>query len=83
MGLFVGMVLACLTSPIWHKIRVRLALRRERETGEAINEPEDQLPSVIVGAPLIVIGLFWFGFTTYPWVHWIVPIMGSGVFAVG
>jgi hypothetical protein len=83
LGLFVGMVAACLTSPIWHTARVRLALRREKKTGEAKNEPEDQLPSLIVGAPLIVIGLFWFGFTTYPWVHWIVPIIGSGIFAFG
>jgi multidrug resistance protein len=83
LGLFVGMVVACLTSPIWHKTRGRLALRREKKTGEVKNEPEDQLPSLIVGAPLIVIGLFWFGFTTYPWVHWIVPIIGSAVFALG
>lgn len=83
LGLFVAMVSACCTAPVWHKTRQRLAARRERRTGEARNEPEDQLPSVIVGAPLITMGLFWFGFTTYPWVHWIVPIIGSGVFAFG
>ncbi|KAB5566872.1 major facilitator superfamily domain-containing protein [Coniochaeta sp. 2T2.1] len=83
MGLFVGMAAACSTAPVWHNTRQRLAARRERKFGEARNEPEDQLPSVIVGAPLITVGLFWFGFTTYPSVHWIVPIIGSGVFAFG
>lgn len=84
MGLAVAMVAACLTAPIWSKTRQRLAVRRgAKNGGEPKNEPEDQLPSVIVGAPLIVIGLFWFGFSTYPSVHWIVPIIGSGVFAFG
>lgn len=83
MGLFVAMASACCTAPVWHKTRQRLAARREKKTGEARNEPEDQLPSVIVGAPLITIGLFWFGFTTYPWVHWILPIIGSAIFAFG
>jgi hypothetical protein len=83
MGLFVAMAGACSTAPIWKKTRERLAAHREKRTGEAKNEPEDQLPSVIVGAPLITIGLFWFGFTTYASVHWIVPIIGSAVFAFG
>ena len=38
---------------------------------------------VILGAPLITGGLFWFGFTTYPSIHWIVPITGSFIFGLG
>ena len=30
-----------------------------------------------VGGVLIPIGLFWIAFTSYPSVHWIVPIIGS------
>lgn len=77
MGLLISIPLAALTSPIWVRIRNRLAEKRGRE------EPEDQLPMVIVAAPLITGGLFWFGFTTYPSIHWIVPIIGSGVYGVG
>ncbi len=58
MGLFVAMILAVASTPIWHKIRDRLAEKRGKEAGEPKSEPEDQLPSVIVGAPLITIGLF-------------------------
>ena len=58
MGLFVAMILAVASTPIWHKMRDRLAENRGKETGEPKSEPEDQLPSVIVGAPLITIGLF-------------------------
>lgn len=83
MGLLVGMVAGAVTIPVMRKIREGLVAKRERETGEAKAEPEDQLPPVIVGAPLITAGIFWFGFTTYPSIHWIVPIIGSGVFGFG
>ena len=88
MGLLVAMVLAACSTPVWGTIRDRLAVRRGlRENaesgGQPKEEPEDQLPSVIVGAPLITSGLFIFGFTTYPWVHWIFPVIGSAIFGVG
>ena len=37
----------------------------------------------IMGAPLVTIGLFIFAWTIYPGVHWIGPIIGSGVFGAG
>lgn len=37
----------------------------------------------IMGAPLVTIGLFIFAWTIYPGVHWISPIIGSGVFGAG
>lgn len=83
LGLLVGMVAAALSVPIMRKIRDGLVAKRERETGESKPEPEDQLPPAIVGAPLITAGIFWFGFTTYPSIHWIVPIIGSAVFGFG
>ncbi|KAK0641161.1 major facilitator superfamily domain-containing protein [Cercophora newfieldiana] len=78
MGLLLSMPLATMTMPFWHRYRNKLAERRG-----GVGEPEDQLPMVVVAAPLITGGLFWFGFTTYPWVHWIVPIIGSFVFGLG
>ncbi|KAK0743295.1 major facilitator superfamily domain-containing protein [Schizothecium vesticola] len=78
LGILVSMPLAALTTPFWHRLRGRLA---ERRGGR--EEPEDQLPMVVLGAPLITGGLFWFGFTTYPHIHWIVPILGSLVFGIG
>ncbi|KAG7286124.1 hypothetical protein NEMBOFW57_008427 [Staphylotrichum longicolle] len=83
MGLLVAMIIACLSTPFWTKLRHNMVQKRFRETGVLKDEPEDQLPPVIFGAPLITGGLFWFGFTTYPEVHWIVPIIGSGVFGLG
>lgn len=44
---------------------------------------EERLPPALIGAPALPIGLFWFAFTTYASVHWIVPIVGSSLFGFG
>jgi DHA1 family multidrug resistance protein-like MFS transporter len=45
--------------------------------------PEQQLPPSMVGACLIPISLFWFGWTSYASVHWISPILASILFGAG
>jgi len=37
----------------------------------------------MLGGALVPIGLFWFAWSSYPHVHWIVPILGSAVFGAG
>ena len=51
------------------------------ENGEI--KPEKRLPPAFIGAFCIPICLFWFGWTSRPSVHWIVPIIGSSFFTVG
>jgi len=51
------------------------------ENGEI--KPEKRLPPAMVGAFCIPICLFWFGWTSRPAVHWIVPIIGSSFFTIG
>ncbi|EOO01803.1 putative fluconazole resistance protein 1 protein [Phaeoacremonium minimum UCRPA7] len=76
-GMFVGMVIAAFTSPVWYNIREKLIEKNGK------SEPEFRLPSVIAGSILVPIGMFWFGWTTYRSIHWIVPIIGSAVFGAG
>ena len=45
--------------------------------------PEIRLVVGMWGAILIPISLFWLAFTTYPHVHWIVPIIASVPFGIG
>lgn len=78
------MVAAVLSDPLWHKIYLRLVKKQEQETGEeGASEPEFRLPPAVGGAPLVTIGVFWFAWTLYPSIHWIVPIMASAVFGAG
>jgi MFS family permease len=84
LGILIGMLLAAASDPLWHSIRDRLVHRLEVETGiQGASEPEFRLPPAILGAALVSVGLFMFAWTTFPWVHWIVPIIGSGIFGAG
>ena len=85
MGLFAGMAIGSCFAPLWGIVRSRLMVKHQHERGldTPVSEPEDRLPSVMVGALLVPIGIFWFGWTSYASIHWIVPIIGSAVFAIG
>lgn len=73
-----------LTGNRWHAHYRHLIEHHKEMTGEVGgSEPEYRLPSAIVGAPLIVIGMLWFGWTQYSFIHWIVPIIGSSFFGCG
>ncbi|PYH89981.1 MFS general substrate transporter [Aspergillus ellipticus CBS 707.79] len=80
-GLLVGMVLAVAVDPWFRKLYPRF--NRSGQDEAADQEPEARLPPAVIGAPLLTIGLFWFGWTAIPSVHWIVPIIGSGLFGAG
>ncbi|KAL4939117.1 hypothetical protein BDV06DRAFT_199502 [Aspergillus oleicola] len=52
-------------------------------TAQGKFSPESRLPPMMFGAWTIPIGLFWYGWSAQAQTHWIVPIIGTGVFAVG
>ncbi|KAF4467304.1 major facilitator superfamily transporter [Fusarium albosuccineum] len=84
LGILVGMVLAAGLDPVWHRIRSNLIRRLSDETGiEGSSEPEFRLPPAILGSVLVPAGIFMFGWSCYPWVHWIVPIIGAAIFGAG
>lgn len=88
LGLVVGSLIGGAMNPLWHRNYLRLIANSKKNRGpeELENykpEPEFRLPPAILGGVLVPIGLFWFGWTTYSSVHWIVPIIGSVFFAWG
>lgn len=83
-GILAGMILGTMTDPLWHRIRSRLVAKLEAETGvQGASEPEFRLPPAIMGSFLVPAGIFMFGWSTFPWIHWVVPIIGSCIFALG
>ena len=74
-GAFFGLVLCGAVSD-----RLVVALTK-RNGGTAI--PEYRLPSMFLGALIVPIGLFLYGWTADKKVHWIVPIIGSGFVGAG
>lgn len=88
LGLVVGQVLAVIINPFFRKNYLRLVAKQRVEAGvkegeQLKPEPEFRLPPAILAAVLVPISLFWFGWTTYSSVHWIVPIIGSIFFGTG
>ncbi|KAJ6148991.1 major facilitator superfamily domain-containing protein [Penicillium samsonianum] len=85
LGLLIGMFFAVLSDPYWRWNYCRLEREHQTLNGDDSGFfPEWRLPQVFIsGAPLVTIGLFIFAWTTYPSVHWIVPIIGSAFFGAG
>lgn len=78
LGLLVGMVGAIATNPFWDRLYRKL---RSQSTF-SIPPPELRLISAMLGGVLVPIGLFLFAWSSFPHVHWIVPILGSAVLAL-
>ncbi|RSL54076.1 Efflux pump FUB11 [Fusarium duplospermum] len=77
-GTAVGVSLATLTAIFENKRYARLAAAKG-----GMLEPEARLRLAMLGSIFIPIGLFWFAWTTYPSIHWAVPIVGSVFFGLG
>ncbi len=90
LGIGLGTALGALTNPIWRRNYARLlrnaeaSLKSDGGEGKVMKpEPEFRLPPAIFGAVAVTGSMFWFGWTTYRSVHWIVPIIASVFFGAG
>ncbi|KAF5392900.1 hypothetical protein D9757_000851 [Collybiopsis confluens] len=78
LGTAIGMVASALTQPYFNRF---LAKEGKRVGGPP--PPEAWLFSAEIGSICIPVSLFWLAFTTYPHVHWIVPIIATVLFGFG
>jgi hypothetical protein len=85
LGQLTGTIIGAFLDPLWRWNLQRLIRNYRAKTGSESADflPEFRLPPAILGAPLITIGLFWFGWSSYPDVHWIMPVIGSAFFGLG
>ncbi|KAM0819803.1 putative Major facilitator superfamily (MFS) profile domain-containing protein [Seiridium cardinale] len=51
--------------------------------GDGEGTPEMRLPGMMWLPPMISAGFFWYGWTAQYQVHWIVPIIGTSLIAIG
>ena len=58
-------------------------LFRGKNKEEELKKPEFRLVPAMIGAVLIPVGMFWFAFTGYSSIHWIVPILAGIPFGWG
>lgn len=48
-----------------------------------VGTPEMRIPALFFGSFFVPIGIFWYGWSAHAKLHWIMPIIGSGIFAFG
>lgn len=72
LSIIVGVVLGSTVLVISTKTRFA---RKYRENGRVI--PKERLPPMILGAFLLPIGLFWFGWASSPHITWVPQIIGA------
>lgn len=78
-GIAVGMIIAVIgTIPDNNRYK-----RAAAASPDGVAPPEARLPPALVGSVALPIGLFWFAWTNYPSIHWIVCIIGSAPFGFG
>jgi len=83
---FIGMAVGILSAVIYtlfDDIRYRRTEKAHREKGEPGAPPEARLPPCMVGAVFIPAGLFWFAWTNYPSIFWLVCIIATVPFGFG
>lgn len=57
--------------------------RRVKVEGGGRPAPEKRLYIALLGAPMVPISLFWFGWTARPEISWAVPVVAEAMFACG
>lgn len=74
-GLIIGVTVAGrLSDRIYSRLKAR---------NGGVGRPEYRIPTMALGTALVPLGLLWWGWSGEAKVHWIVPNLGSLVFAAG
>jgi len=72
LGLGLGMISAVMTQA---KLGESITASRAAKRGSS--KPEDRLPLMAYMAPVLPVGMFWYGWSVDKQAHWIVPMLGT------
>ena len=78
LGLLCGAIIATCIFVVWF-----LSTESKNFNRDCQRKPEKRFIPLMAGCWLIPISLFVFGWGASPHIHWIVPILGSGLFSIG
>jgi MFS family permease len=78
LGLFVGVLSAVVINLANQPRYIRLV---NENGGKPV--PEGRLLPMVLGGVLFAVGLFWFGWTSDPKYHWILPVIAAGFIGAG
>lgn len=78
-GLGLGFVLATIVGAKFSDQMYHILAKRNNGHGT----PEMRIPALIIGSLFVPVGVFWYGWSAQARIHWIMPILGTGIFAFG
>jgi len=67
---------------IWTPLMQYLFKRLTAANG-GVSKPEFRLPVIFFGGILVPTGLFWYGWSAEHHLHWVMPLIGAGIFGCG
>lgn len=76
-----GAIVGTVLNPLQDRSYLRSAGRNRERAGKPI--PEARLYFAVPGSLLFTAGMFWYGWTSYPHVHWIWPTVAVGCVGLG
>lgn len=80
---FVGNMLGQIGALVFYSVHFDVRYQRSLAKKGGFLPPEARLVPANFGCVLLPVGLFWFAWTTYSRVHWIVSLIGSTIFGFG
>lgn len=81
LAITVGALIGTLINPVADILYLKSAARNTENPGVPI--PEARLYTAIPGSLLFTAGLFWYGWTSQPQYHWIIPTAGIACVGLG
>ena len=81
LALSLGAIVGTIVNPIQDRLYLKSAKRNQERPGKPI--PEARLYFSVPGSLIFTAGMFWYGWSSYSHIHWIVPALGIGCVGYG
>ena len=82
LGTMLGTIMCVYQERALRYVKAYTSQSQVQEATEAA-KPESRLAFACVGSMLLPIGLFWFSWTQFASIHWVVPTLGIGCIGIG
>lgn len=80
---FLGFLLGCIIGGLFYIfVENPRYVKQMKANPQGAPPPEERLMVCMYGAPILVVSLFWFGWTSYPWISIWSPIAATCFYGI-
>ncbi|KAG8962716.1 hypothetical protein FRC03_003870 [Tulasnella sp. 419] len=80
---YLGMGIGFMVATVGGSRLLDVIYQKLKARNGGVAQPEFRIPLMFIGSILVPVGLLWYGWCADKHTHWILPILGSGVFGLG